>query len=91
MGSITVWCVLVSSSLGARKNFWRRQHHTLTWQRRGAPPAPLLPHPPPPKKACPASEGKKKTRTVHAQTPPHDAALPFCGPPYFCQVYFFWR
>ncbi len=69
--------------------FWRSQHHTLTWQRRGAPPAPLLPHPSPSKKACPASEGKKNKPYRPRADPPNDPALPFCGPTSFCQVYFF--
>ena len=68
--------------------FWRSQHHTLTWQRRGAPPAPLLPHPSPSKKACPASEGKKNKPYRPRADPPNDPTLPFCGPTSFCQVYF---
>ena len=54
--------------------FWRSQHHTLTWQRRGAPPAPLLPHPSPPKKACPASEGKKNKPYRPRRPPPRPHA-----------------
>jgi len=60
--------------------FWRSQHHTLTWQRRGAPPAPLLPHPPPPKKACPASEGKKNKRYRPRADPPTTPRYPSAVP-----------
>ena len=40
------------------------------------------------KKGLPGLGGQKKKTVPSTRRPPHDAALPFCGPPSFCQVYF---